>query len=99
MFFFRHSQGGRWIGQGYSQRIFRSAPVALKRVERLRHSRYHRAIGGLQGIGSPGPHDQAIIGLSGDGEGAFVLLPEHYRTVAGWKVALKRPNARASFFS
>jgi hypothetical protein len=37
MFFFRYCQGGRG-GQGYSQRIFRSAPVALKRVERLRHS-------------------------------------------------------------
>jgi len=29
---------GRRGGQGYSQRILRSAPVALKRVERLRHS-------------------------------------------------------------
>jgi hypothetical protein len=53
----------------------------------------------LKGIGPPGPHDQAIIGLSGDGEGAFVLPPGHYRPIAGWKVALKRPNARVSFFS
>jgi hypothetical protein len=45
------------------------------------------------------PHDKAGVGLSGDGEDAFVLLPGHYRTIAGWKVALKRPNARASFFS
>jgi len=38
MFFFSEIVKGGRGGQGYSQRILRSAPVALKRVERLRHS-------------------------------------------------------------